>query len=246
MALMLRSQGIPTRLVSGYRGAEWDSSDGAYTVLGRMAHLWVEVWFPGEGWVIFDPSPQNDVSPHGFDAFMAALSKNMLRARMFWYQEVIGFQGRVQLGRLRERTASFVSDLRGQSNGTRDAKAKGTRQRNPFMVPVMLSVTVLALWFAFRGKTRRRKRRLSLTPDQQRAVRLYERFRQILAKRGAACDGQTAEELAQALQDRQWVDVATGMEVLTLYNETRFGCRPLSEERFAKVMLSLRTLKPNP
>jgi transglutaminase-like putative cysteine protease len=55
MALMLRYLGIPSRVAVGfasgnYRRGEWVVSD-------RDAHMWVEVWFHGWGWVPFDPTP---------------------------------------------------------------------------------------------------------------------------------------------------------------------------------------------
>ncbi len=241
MALMLRSQGIPTRLVSGYRGGEWDDSDEAYTVRESMAHVWVEVWFPGEGWMVFDPSPRNEVNPEGLDAFRAMVSKNLLRARMFWYQEVIGFQGRIQLGVLRERSMALVSALRGDATAAGGTK----RTRHPFMVPIMLVMTAAATWFAFRGKARRRGRKhLKLSPDQLRAVRLYERLRRVLARSGAECGGRTAEELAEALRERPWIDAPTGTEILTRYNEVRFGGRPLPQEQFTALMRRMRALKP--
>ena len=59
MATMLRTQDIPTRMVTGYNtGQELD--DGKYLVRGSDAHAWVEVYFEGIGWVEFDPTPAAD------------------------------------------------------------------------------------------------------------------------------------------------------------------------------------------
>jgi len=53
--LLLRSQGIPARLVVGYsQGIK--GNYGSYTVLGTNAHAWPEVYFPGIGWVEFEPT----------------------------------------------------------------------------------------------------------------------------------------------------------------------------------------------
>ncbi len=57
MAVMLRSLGIPSRVAVGYTGGGYDSESGRYRVLDRDAHSWVEVWFPGYGWLPFDPTP---------------------------------------------------------------------------------------------------------------------------------------------------------------------------------------------
>jgi len=55
MVVMLRLQGIPTRLVEGYLAGDRDAS-GEETIRRSGAHAWVEAWFPGIGWVDFDPT----------------------------------------------------------------------------------------------------------------------------------------------------------------------------------------------
>lgn len=57
MVLMLRSQGIPARLVTGFLGGEYNPFEGYYIVRDSNAHAWVEAYLPGEGWRIFDPTP---------------------------------------------------------------------------------------------------------------------------------------------------------------------------------------------
>jgi hypothetical protein len=56
-ALMLRSQGIPTRLVTGYDPGQYDPTLDQATVRESDAHAWIEVFFPGHGWVPVDPTP---------------------------------------------------------------------------------------------------------------------------------------------------------------------------------------------
>jgi transglutaminase-like putative cysteine protease len=56
MAVMLRSQGIPARLVSGYALGEYDEPSQSYRVRAANAHTWVEVYFPDYGWIHFEPT----------------------------------------------------------------------------------------------------------------------------------------------------------------------------------------------
>jgi hypothetical protein len=56
MAVMLRSQGIPARMVVGYTPGE-QVGDDEWVVRGYNSHAWVEVYFPDVGWVKFDPTP---------------------------------------------------------------------------------------------------------------------------------------------------------------------------------------------
>jgi transglutaminase-like putative cysteine protease len=58
MAMMLRTQGVPTRLAMGYLPGH-RLTDGSYEVDRSAAHAWVEVYFPGYGWIRFDPTPGN-------------------------------------------------------------------------------------------------------------------------------------------------------------------------------------------
>jgi transglutaminase-like putative cysteine protease len=56
MGDMLRSLGIPTRLVSGFGAGNYDSAASAYVVRSEDAHSWVEVYFPTYGWIQFEPT----------------------------------------------------------------------------------------------------------------------------------------------------------------------------------------------
>jgi len=56
MVAMLRSQGVPARFAVGYTPGEATASE-QYVVRGLDSHAWVEAYFPGHGWVRFDPTP---------------------------------------------------------------------------------------------------------------------------------------------------------------------------------------------
>ncbi|OYR55876.1 transglutaminase TgpA family protein [Halorubrum halodurans] len=59
MVAMLRSQGVPARLETGYSSGQ-QVGDDEYVVRGQDAHAWVSVYFPEHGWVAFDPTPATD------------------------------------------------------------------------------------------------------------------------------------------------------------------------------------------
>ena len=63
MVSLLRSLRIPARLAAGFAQGEYDSSAGHYIVREKDAHTWVEVYFPGYGWIEFEPtSAQEPIS----------------------------------------------------------------------------------------------------------------------------------------------------------------------------------------
>ncbi len=55
-ALLLRMAGVPSRLVGGYFGGAYNDLGGYYLVTEEMAHVWVEAYLDGRGWVMVDPS----------------------------------------------------------------------------------------------------------------------------------------------------------------------------------------------
>jgi transglutaminase-like putative cysteine protease len=63
MGDMLRSLGIPTRLVNGYGPGSFDEKLSRYMVRESDAHTWVEVYYPHYGWVAFEPTPDGTYFP---------------------------------------------------------------------------------------------------------------------------------------------------------------------------------------
>jgi protein-glutamine gamma-glutamyltransferase len=57
MALLLRMEGVPARVASGFTSGAQDTRTREYVVRDLDAHSWVEVWYPTYGWVTFDPTP---------------------------------------------------------------------------------------------------------------------------------------------------------------------------------------------
>ena len=53
MAIMLRTLGIPSRVVNGFRTGEFNDLTSQYLVRASNAHSWVEAYFPGYGWISF-------------------------------------------------------------------------------------------------------------------------------------------------------------------------------------------------
>ncbi|HFR4150184.1 transglutaminase TgpA family protein [Bacillus cereus] len=71
MIVLLRSAGIPARWVKGYTEGTLDNTlasaegEDVYTITNDNAHSWVEVYFPGYGWIPFEPT-KGFTNPYNF------------------------------------------------------------------------------------------------------------------------------------------------------------------------------------
>ena len=65
MTVMLRAVGVPARLVAGYGPGAWEPEQELIFVRDRDRHTWPEVFFPGYGWVVFEPTPIYELPERG-------------------------------------------------------------------------------------------------------------------------------------------------------------------------------------
>jgi transglutaminase-like putative cysteine protease len=115
MTVMLRTLGIPARVVNGFRSDEFNDVTGNYVVRAKDAHAWVEAYFPGYGWQTFDPTPaSNSGTPQGWGRVALYVDA----AASFWrewvvsydssHQYVLGQSAVTQTRDLWERMRSFA------------------------------------------------------------------------------------------------------------------------------------------
>jgi len=76
-AVLARAVGLPSRLRAGFRPGEQDPKGGGWVVRGRHVLVWPEIYFSGQGWIPFDPTPsdQDMVSTAVADLKRQALEK---------------------------------------------------------------------------------------------------------------------------------------------------------------------------
>ena len=94
LAVLLRAEGIPSRLAVGYATGDHDNFTGSFTVKAHDAHAWVEVLFPGIGWMPFDASPGFAAEPAAQKPLRWLLSDFSPQVAM----ASLGTGGRVALG----------------------------------------------------------------------------------------------------------------------------------------------------
>ena len=112
MAVMLRTLAIPSRVVNGFHGEEFNDITGSYIIRAKHAHAWVEAYFPGYGWQTFDPTPSGTTgTPQGWGRFALYLDA----AASFWRDWVVSYDSSNQyvLGK------TAISTSRGMWEGAR-------------------------------------------------------------------------------------------------------------------------------
>lgn len=199
LVMLLRSVGIPARLITGFRGGEYNEFSQSYTVRQSMAHAWVEARI-GSGWVRFDPTPpeSREVSP-ALGRLQAAWDWIQLE----WFAKVIAF------------------DLRNQ-RALLDALQTWLREASPLLLIALglgLTCGVGLLGRVGRGWLRRRRPRPVEAPPPPALSALLAALGTCGIRRRP---GETLSELAERAEAARLEGVR---DWSAAYNAHRFGSR---------------------
>jgi transglutaminase-like putative cysteine protease len=108
MAVLLRTQGVPTRLATGFQSGIYNPLTELWVVRASDAHTWVEAWIRGRGWSTFDPTPP-DLSARSF-TLATRLSLYLDAASTFWQEWVVSYDSSHQ-GTLADKMQQGASRL---------------------------------------------------------------------------------------------------------------------------------------
>jgi len=222
---MMRAAGIPSRVVAGYQGGDWNPLGGYLIVRQSHAHAWSEIWVEGEGWRRVDPTAA--VAPErverGIEASFAesallpgAMMRDsplLWRAAMLWDNLNAEWNDWVvQFDRAMQN--EILLDLGFDDPDWRAfAAALG--------LGLAVAVAVVFAWLAFEFRPRR--------PDAVTAV--YRRFTKRLARRGIEpAVGEAPRDFAQRVRYlRPDLGVAT-LAITEAYLRLRYGPAPAADD----------------
>lgn len=233
MAIMLRTLRIPSRIVNGFHGGEYNDVTDSYIIRAKDAHSWVEAYFPGYGWYTFDPTPASAEPPSAWNRlylYADAMSQ-------FWHEWVVNYDTghQVTLG------FAVVRQSHSQFEHTRTwldfiyqsclRKVNAARERfhdhaNIWAVWMSIGFSlVMALLigpklFSFL-RDRRFSRKPALKPHSAATI-WYRRMLKLLSKRGIRkSPAQTPQEFIQSVSV---VAVKRQLAEFTVhYEKARFG-----------------------
>jgi hypothetical protein len=254
MTIMLRTQGIPSREVNGFLPGEFNDLAGDYIVRASDAHSWVEAYFPGSGWVTFDPTP---AATENF-GFLSRLGLYLDWIELTWNEWVVNydFAHQVQMAQMIQRnTRSWTESARGwfakkEMGGKQWLRSWLDRRGGlTFAIPVAIALLLVLLRYDL---IRMGMRRLRLyfqlrAPENARAnpqlaSRLYAELLRLLERRGLARrDSQTPLEFAMAMGEPRLAPVV--QEFTQIYARARFGGAPCDTLRLRGLLEQVRTAR---
>lgn len=256
MAVMLRTLGIPSRVVNGFHSDEFNDLTGNYIVRAKDAHSWVEAYFPGYGWQMFDPTPAGRggtaQNPGRIALYIDAMAS-------FWRDWVVSYDTTHQI--VLGQTA--IGGTRGLWEGARRwARRKyhsmlKWAQRNQDRVEhsparwvlIALGAAILLAGLANLARLARwsHERWLRRHPDrspQQAAAMWYDRMARVLARHGVEKSAaQTPQELVKRIENEKLREPVS--RFTDVYESARFGNSPEDARRLPELYEEVATATRN-
>lgn len=243
MAMLLRTQGVPTRNVTGFIGGTYNRFGDFYAVRQGDAHSWVEVWLKGRGWTRYDPTPPSSSAPRSDVTGMVAFLRDVVEAAaQRWSRHVIGYDLDQQIELFRSVKQRY-RDWGGNSVGP------SVRPFLPALVVIVVGALGYTVW------RRLRFRRVRIRPGKlgahvasaTRAVAMYRLLEDVLRAMGVGRQAATPPLAhARALAELKHPAASEVLSLTERYLEARFGRRELSleeEREFEQRVKGLRQLK---
>jgi hypothetical protein len=236
MAVMLRTVGIPARLVTGFLPGEWNDFGHYYAVRQQDAHAWVEVWFPRSGWVTFDPTPSI------LQTFPSPLLKQVRglidSIRLKWDRFVIHYsfydqmtvaQGvRNQGERVRVYIGNIMDTLKSWSESRREPGTMRISLSSWISFGAILLCMMCLLFIGILLRSRTAK--AAFQKRDMAAVHLYSRMLAVLTARGVSKQpGATPLEFSARVCREFHAAGPLVQELTALYYRVRFGHELLSQ-----------------
>lgn len=239
-ALMLRCQKIPNRLAAGFIAGEWSASQDYYLVRGSDAHVWVEIYLPGLGYVDFDPTPAAGRERRSTSSPFWRLWDPV---NFRWNRWIVEYSVQDQLRGLRRMRAESVRA--GYEISFRGFEFRSWLRSNPVIAVLVMALVLFAAAFWFRAKDRRGRRKQlprGLSGPERMAAEIYLRMLELLKRKDLApTDSSTGYEAAERVRNPAAKVMVRA--ITAFYYRVRFGKAPASEQDLARARAELKLLK---
>ncbi len=215
MVVLLRTLGIHAREVNGFLGGQWNDFGQYLAVTQNEAHSWVEMWFPGYGWVPFDPTPAGAGTSEALTSWLWPGRFLLDGLQHRWNKWILDYDQDSQVGLIRRASEIFGRDE--LTNRSLDSPSS----RDPaamFWGALVILALGLGLRWAKRG------------PSGGPETRLYLRFRESCRRAGLMPTGAIAPlTLVDELARRRHPAHRPARSLVSTYLRSRFGGQPLDD-----------------
>ena len=216
MVVLLREAGVPSRIVNGFLGGEWNEHSEFFLVRESDAHSWVEVFFPDYRWVTFDPTPAAGDAGGGGPFVFVPSYVDYLKYR--WSRYVINFSQRDQVCLINELRDRWRWQNKEISRVLSFDYRPDTKVFAALALVLLLSLIVLY------------RRRISAAIGNgrkgkaQRASVIYKRSLKLLSKRGYDKPGfMTPREFSSYLKQQSYKGCGIMERLPDVYLSVRYG-----------------------
>ncbi|MGI9553756.1 MAG: transglutaminaseTgpA domain-containing protein [Thermodesulfobacteriota bacterium] len=210
MVVLLREMGIPTRLVTGFLGGEFNYIGEYFLVRESDAHAWVEVYFPEYGWISFDPTPSDDSYNNPINFLVSSFE--YLRYR--WNKYIVDFD--------RKDQSQIFTSLRNQTRGYKFELFNYSSLKDKRTLYI-LGVCVLLYFVIFRYK-KINFRSFYRKPGYSQATDIYLKSISLVKKEGyLKPDYLTATEFSEFILRNGGIRYKMFSELTSSFNHIKYG-----------------------
>lgn len=251
MTVLLRTQGIPTRVVNGFQRGEWNPYENYYHVRQSDAHSWVEVYFPGYGWITFDPTPPSSRMYGDEYGMFGKFSSYFDSWRFKWNRWVVdfSFQDQVDISNqvmLRSSKTSSHIQLKMKLLRSKLKAFLMSIQGISVVSAILLSLTVaLIIKRVFRIKFRRFRfipgREVGEQEIRSEVSMVYESFIKRLKRKGLKKEPhETPLEFARFASPLERAARTKFIEATELYYRLRYSPEPVTMDKLTELQTTLK------
>jgi len=218
LAVLLRSVGVPARNVNGFLGGQWNPLGNYVVVTQNDAHSWVEIWFPGYGWVPFDATPSAAAAGEGGAGAAARVGPLRLwwdGLQFRWYRWVLQYN-------LDRQWAVFGALARALPRGPRVPAPPRLDRRGAALAAGAVALAALLLGARRLGRRRPTPRRATTDRARREASRAYRALHRLYERAGWR-PPRTPGAMAAWLRAARPPGWAPALRLVRAYLPRRFG-----------------------
>jgi transglutaminase-like putative cysteine protease len=246
MAVMLRTVGIPSRVVTGFSSGVFNPLTGWQVVRASDAHSWVEAWIPSRGWTTYDPTPPDPGATES--AFMTRAALFFDAADQFWQDWILSYNldRQIVLASKVQQSGRGVKlhwlDAAGQwlAGAARSSSGYAPTAAMVMFAAIVAVLVAPAATRRWRGalRLRRMKRGEGQASD---ATLLYQRMLRALERRGIQKPPWlTPSEFARVLPANELSPLVD--DLTSAYVEFRFGGKRDAAPRMVQLLDQLEKM----